>query len=161
MHDIALSKEELKKLGIVQRTPGMASYFNDELIKYHNKFLFDEMKVVAQAAAKAINFPLKKILASRSFLHFPVREELHKKYDNVHVDHEFDHLVCLYYVNNTDGDTVLFKSFHGDKVSLSTIEEHQRVSPKKGRCILFNGTRFHSSTPPTKDIRCIANYTLL
>jgi len=161
MHDIALSKEDMARNGITQRTPGMASYFNDELIKYHNKFMFDEMKIIAHAAAEKINFPLKKILASRSFLHFPTREELHKKYDNVHVDHTFDHLVCLYYVNDTDGDTVLFKSFHGDKVRLSTIEEYQRVSPKKGRCILFNGTRFHSSTPPTKDIRCIANYTLL
>ena len=38
MHDIALSKEDMARNGITQRTPGMASYFNDELIKYHNKF---------------------------------------------------------------------------------------------------------------------------
>ena len=162
MHDIALSKEDMARNGITQRTPGMASYFNDELIKYHNKFMFDEMKIIAHAAAKKINFPLKKILASRSFLHFPTREELHKKYDNVHVDHTFDHLVCLYYVNDTDGDTFIFnKKIDSNEVKVfdNELKIQKRISPKKGRLILFDSTYLHTGSPPRKHkTRLVLNF---
>jgi hypothetical protein len=71
--------------------------------------------------------------------------------------------VCLYYVNNTDGDTYIFDK---TKKELNHISKDtklgilKQVSPKKGRVVLFDGRRYHSSSGPTKDIRCIINFNV-
>jgi len=67
-----------------------------------------------------------------------------------HTDLPFPHLVCLYYINDTDGDTVLYGK--GKK------EEIYRVTPKKGRCIIFDGGIYHASSTPTLANRAIINY---
>jgi hypothetical protein len=51
----------------------------------------------------------------------------------------------LYYVNDSDGDTVLYNQVWGDDLPLT---ECKRITPKQGRLILFNATRWHASTNP-------------
>jgi hypothetical protein len=68
----------------------------------------------------------------------------------IHTDLDFNHLVCLYYVNDTDGDTIFYNN------DLKT--EIKRTSPKKGRVVIFNGTIPHSATTPTKLPRAIINF---
>ena len=93
-------------------------------------------------------------------------DQLRKEYDNIHIDIPFSHLVVLYYVNDTDGDTFIFDKFADlDNLKSPTINESEstiikRVSPKKGRALLFDGRRYHSSSGPTKDIRCIINFDI-
>jgi hypothetical protein len=55
-----------------------------------------------------------------------------------HVDQSFPHKVAIYYVNDCDGDTILYDS-NGDKT---------KISPKRGRMIVFNGDIFHSGCSP-------------
>ena len=67
----------------------------------------------------------------------------------------------LYYVNESDGNTIILKQrypFAYNKVSgLTTGEVLQEITPKKGRVIMFDGAQFHSSTVPTKNLRCVIN----
>jgi hypothetical protein len=68
-----------------------------------------------------------------------------------HVDAEYPHDVLLYYINDSDGDTILynemFEPSHNNKeIELSIAA---RIEPKAGRCIKFNGLRYHSSSTPT------------
>ncbi len=67
-----------------------------------------------------------------------------------HVDLFSPHLVCLYYINDTDGDTVFYSE---DKK-----QEIYRVTPKKGRCVIFDGGIYHASSTPTLTDRAIINY---
>lgn len=63
----------------------------------------------------------------------------------------------LYYVNESDGDTVLFNQSANDKCFLLT--EKQRVKPKKNRAVIFDSDRYHaSSNPITTDYRCVINF---
>jgi len=65
-----------------------------------------------------------------------------------HVDTQNKHIVGMYYVNNSDGDTTIFK----DKKILTKIQ------PKKGRLLFFNGNLKHSAGYPIKNqIRVIIN----
>jgi hypothetical protein len=99
-----------------------------------------------------ITEPLK-IFQSRGFLQLPLIRENEYLHDNEHRDFPVPHLVCLYYVNDTDGDTFLFGTSSGQPIS-------KRITPKKGRIVLFDGSIFHASSMPTKNKRIILNYDI-
>jgi hypothetical protein len=63
----------------------------------------------------------------------------------------------LYYVNDSDGDTILYNEyFTGEPVGLVT--EQQRVSPKQGRAVIFDSNQIHSgSCPSINDTRMVIN----
>jgi Putative 2OG-Fe(II) oxygenase len=86
---------------------------------------------------------------------FP-RTLLDVPYHNPHVDFYEPHLVGLYYVNDSDGDTAVFKET-SDSVSLEQsvkyanegrFTELARISPKKGRMVFFDGKHYHASMHP-------------
>ena len=72
-------------------------------------------------------------------------------YDCPHIDHHAnglggDTIVALYYVNETDGDTVIFNEQGLDPPQRLTIK--QRVEPKQNRLLLFDGAYYHASSCP-------------
>jgi hypothetical protein len=72
-----------------------------------------------------------------------------------HVDNNKKHYVVIYYVNDCDGDTVFFKDFNSGKII-------KKVSPKKGRFLLFDGSNYHGGMPPKKsNTRVVINYNLI
>jgi len=164
--DIALDPRDIKDLGITKLTPGIGCNIKQHLPKYLNLNLLNRVKIIPEQACLGIDKKLKEIYQARSFMHFPIIPELRKEYDNIHIDIPFSHLVVLYYVNDTDGDTFIFDKFADlDNLKSPTINESEstiikRVSPKKGRALLFDGRRYHSSSGPTKDIRCIINFDI-
>ena len=74
------------------------------------------------------------------------------KHTTPHIDYDFEHQVFLYYVNDCDGDTFLFDD---------NMEVIERVSPKKGRIICFDGKWLHASSLPVKsNYRCVINFNI-
>jgi hypothetical protein len=74
----------------------------------------------------------------------------HGHHNLMHVDTPIKHNVFLYYLNDSDGDTIFFnKKFGSDEGSMDIIET---VSPKAGTGIVFDGSYFHSSTPPSDNL---------
>ena len=63
-----------------------------------------------------------------------------------HVDMTTPHMVLLYYVNDSDGDTVIFNQKYSAESSSLTV--NRRISPKAGAAILFDGLTYHSSSSP-------------
>jgi len=164
--DVALSDHENELLGINKKTPAVGCYFKQENPPYFFGRMYFQVENVARQAAKKAGIKFDSIVDARSFLMFPLHENVRKEYDNIHVDMLEDHWVCLYYVNDSDGDTVLFKQTKEDmnndfEVFKNTkFEPLKRVTPKKGRAVVFNGNRYHSSTAPTNGVRCILNFDL-
>lgn len=75
-----------------------------------------------------------------------------------HIDNEYEHVVLLYYVNNSDGDTILYKNKY-DKNSEMIIDH--KISPKAGRAILFTGDTYHSFYYPNiNDRRSVININI-
>jgi hypothetical protein len=73
-----------------------------------------------------------------------------------HVDMPIPHWVMIYYVNDSDGDTVILDKTYPDRENASVLHS---VSPKKGRAILFDGRHYHCGTCPSKhDTRIVFNY---
>ena len=76
-----------------------------------------------------------------------------------HIDGDSPHKVFLYYVNNSDGDTVMFdKFFDPNQDSVKDLSIVDRVSPEMGKAIVFDGYQYHaSSSPILNDFRCVIN----
>jgi hypothetical protein len=66
------------------------------------------------------------------------------------------HVVAIYYVNNSDGDTVFFdKSGDG-------LQELMRVTPKANTLVCFDGGIYHAAEPPRKSpMRIVVNTVFL
>jgi hypothetical protein len=79
-----------------------------------------------------------------------------------HIDRDAPHLVFLYYVNDSDGDTVFFDKFWQQGVipKVDDLNEALRISPKMGTGILFDGLQYHASSSPVESLyRCVINLT--
>lgn len=102
------------------------------------------------------NIMVEEIINLRGFLSTPLGGSQPQQ-DHPHVDLEVPHLVCLYYVNDSDGDTVFYDKMYDKNVDLSDIKEYRRVTPKQGRMVFFNGLRYHTASRPTKNYRIVLN----
>ena len=96
------------------------------------KFKLNELQIIrAKANLQTSNTKTKK-----------------NKHSSPHVDMNEDHFVILYYVNNSDGKTVLFKK---NKL-------WKKVTPKQGRVLIFNGNIKHAAgCPVDNQVRAVIN----
>ena len=144
-----------------QQRPGFAHYFvkDKQQVSKYNQNMF----IILNNASSKIGFKRNDILQGRSFLQVPLNLK-DRSIDAPHVDADQPHLVALYYVNDSDGETVIYENkFEGyDKVPMfKDLKEKQRVTPKAGRVVLFDGYYWHTSCQPEHNVRCIINYNLI
>tara|TARA_R110000803_G_C11842327_1_gene304764 strand:- start:71 stop:628 length:558 start_codon:yes stop_codon:yes gene_type:complete len=69
-----------------------------------------------------------------------------------HVDIDWPHWVFLYYVNDSEGETVFYNE---------QKEEIKRVTPKKGRACFFDGSIYHSASTPNITSRAVININFI
>lgn len=131
-----------------------------------NSPFYNYFSSIAHLGSSAVNYMHNDIVNARCFLQYPLCDDfVSVKTDPLHVDNTFDHLVVLYYVNDSDGDTIIVdkKYKQGETVDLSVDDHHvlERVTPKKGRCVIFNGKYYHTATQPRKNMRCVINFNIV
>jgi hypothetical protein len=80
-------------------------------------------------------------------------------YNVPHKDGNLTELTLLYYVNDSDGETVFFNEyFDGNKMPESVTIKHKQ-KPKKNTAVLFNSNLLHTSSPPKiNDQRVVINF---
>ncbi len=109
-------------------------------------------KVGVKLKLRSIN-----VLQGRSFLQFPIKER--GKPDTPHIDiYDRSHIVALYYVCDSDGDTIIYNERRKTPDKVYTIKE--RVTPKQGRIVIFDGGLYHTAEQPLNNTRCIVNYNI-
>ncbi|MEI7727862.1 MAG: 2OG-Fe(II) oxygenase [Bacteroidota bacterium] len=98
----------------------------------------------------AISFEGMRVLRMKMNFNFPHVGSTDLMHGIPHVDlpNERKYTTGVYYVTDADGDTILFDQQQGYTGKL-TIK--QRVSPKKGRLVLFDGNTLHAACPPTSN----------
>jgi len=108
-------------------------------------------------ACLVLQVPTAKIIQGRSFLQFPLNLNSSED-DTPHIDLEEGerHIVVLYYVVTSDGDTVIYNQ----RTESDVYTVKQKVTPKQGRVVIFDGGLYHTAQQALKNIRCIVNYNL-
>ena len=96
------------------------------------------------------------VLQGRSFFQLPsnIKKE---DVDTPHTDMPYSHFVMLYYVCDSDGDTIIYNE---KTISEKGLTVQKKVTPKQGRVVLFDGAYYHTAQQPNNNIRCIVNYDL-
>ena len=118
---------------------------------FHYLFLPMLKNVCQKMKIKNIN-----VLQGRSFLQFPLNLK-DITIDTPHVDLDNrKHLVALYYVCDSDGDTVIYN----ERKESKSYTIKQKVTPKQGRMVLFDGSLYHTAEQPLNNVRCVVNYNL-
>ena len=95
----------------------------------------------------AIKFEDMHILRMKMNFNYPwvgIKESTHG-IPHVDLPLEKSYTTAIYYVTDGDGDTILFNEKNGHQGPL-TIKG--RISPKKGRIVLFEGDTLHAACPP-------------
>lgn len=75
------------------------------------------------------------------------------KYTAPHCDENNKHYVLLYYINDSDGDTFLFENDENEILKMGEkLKVLDRITPKKGRAVVFDGSILHASSIPVNSI---------
>lgn len=97
---------------------------------------------IAILLVKKFNVPAK-ITSCKLNTSFPNINFTHNNYYPPHFDTPDNAIVAIYYVNDADGDTIIFNNqIRNDIYSIENT-----ISPKKGRVLLFNSDQLHSNYP--------------
>ena len=128
---------------------------NDNTMGTIDSIFHDIFITLLENACRKIDKQNVNVIKGRSFLQLPINFK-GKREDTPHVDIVGDHFVMLYYVCDSDGDTIIYNE--QEKSSSYTIQK--RITPKQGRVVLFDGSYYHTAEQPLNNIRCVVNYNL-
>ena len=125
---------------------------SDIVSDFHDLFI-----PLLELACETLEVPSARIVHGRSFLQFPLNLKS-KDDDTPHIDLDEGerHIVVLYYVVTSDGDTVIYN----ERIESDVYTIKQKVTPKQGRVVIFDGGLYHTAQQALKKIRCIVNYNL-
>ena len=143
--------------------PGLSAPIkSSEKVLLPDAYTFTQSIVNFLQTKNVLNF--EEIINIRAFLQLPNGKE--SVMANPHTDFGSDvnHITVLYYINDSDGDTFFIDKTNKD-VSIKEIENTnykviKKVSPKKGRLVVFDGSIYHGSSSPQYNSRCVINFNL-
>lgn len=99
---------------------------------------------------------------------FPSEIELKDEHKLLHVDRNESHIVVIYYINDSDGDTLIYEDINdkhlnklGKKINFENFKLIKNITPKKGRVVVFNGDLWHYGKYPTKGERNVINMNVV
>jgi len=147
-----------------QRRPAFSHIFMEN--GNINSNYYDIVKKISDNVNKKIK---KKLIPYqvRSFLQLSLDKNLiGNSIDTPHIDMIEPHLVYLYYVNDCDGDTVIYDHISNgthilDIPFYEDIKIKKKITPKQGMVVIFDGMTWHTSTQPTRGSRCIINFHMI
>jgi len=130
-----LKKSGFKNTHLIKESSQFCHMFYDDITDTKSKYykLIEELLKKLKLNNKIIRAKSNYLSQNNSFKK--------KNFHTPHKDHYTNHIVVLYYVIDSDGDTLFFNK-EGDIIN--------RVSPKKGRCVIFDGDILHASQNPIK-----------
>lgn len=126
---------------------------NDEDYKTNNVSHKSELAdLLIKKIARYFNKKQLEVIRCKANLQHQVTGNKKEYHNTPHIDEDgIKHWVCIYYVNDSDGDTLFFDNKKDCNIT-------DRISPKKGRFLFFKGEKLHTGSHPVKSpIRVVIN----
>ena len=146
------------------------SGFNHFLLENGNKVsdYFECFYPIVISALEQSKIKSKGLVRMRLNFHSNHKEST-LEYHLPHIDSFFPHCNMIYYLNDSDGDTYIFNEtndefsveYDREIVSKNSFTIKQKISPKKGRVVIFPGQYYHASSyPKTSIFRSVMNVNI-
>lgn len=152
----------------VEEQPYQASWVH---FLYNNEQSLSDLKPLTESllilALNKLSLSISKLIRIRAGLStrtpIPITHGAHVDWDNFHMS-------AIYYVNDSDGDTIFYEEQRDENLGINSKDwsskrnftVKQTVTPKADRMVIFNGLNYHSSSTPCKnDYRVILNFNWL
>ena len=140
--------------------------FITSISPFENKEACNKLFLLMQKGCNEIKFKVQRIRRCMGGIHALIRKKTKK--DAAHINFDVPDLVMLYYVNDCDGDTILYDKKLNDIPTNAYYSEdgcyefniEHRVKPKRGRILFFDGRTYHSASTPSSGMRCIITFDL-
>ena len=143
-----------------QSRHGFLHLFVKEYVE--NSEFFTMIRPILDNTAGKLKLILPEVIKCRSFLQLPLSLK-DDTVDNAHVDMSTPHIVFLYYVIDSDGDTIIYDKKWKEGSNQMNSEEtaklliKKKITPKQGRFVVFDGRYWHTAEQPKNDKRCVIN----
>lgn len=130
------------------------------------------LTTIRETVENTLSVNVMAVVRSKINLTFPFQAngktmEVHADAPNPRVDpslgenREPFHLSALLFLNDVDGDFVLYNERPYDMREQFELTERERVSPVKNRLVIFDSSRFHAGIYSTADHRVVMNTIFL
>jgi hypothetical protein len=111
---------------------------------------------------------VNNVIKGKSIFQLPLNPKIiGDEVDHLHIDMPIPHIVFLYYCWDSDGDTIIVdKKFNTSQRYFDANMDYrdfkilEKVTPKRGRVVVFDGHYYHTAEQPKIGNRCIVNYNL-
>jgi hypothetical protein len=127
-----------------------------------------DVEYLGHLGAEKYKWDFNGILHAKTILQFPLNLNFAGiDLDFLHTDinPHIPHLVVLYYVLDSDGDTIICDlkntGFGRNDLHAKDYKVLQKVKPKQGRAVIFDGTYYHTAEQPRDNVRCIINMNIV
>lgn len=102
------------------------------------------------------SYEIKNLVSSSGILRVRLDMTLFNPTQHIHhfhVDYPFPHYASIYYVNDSDGDTVIYNErYNGERdLDVSNLTVMHRIKPKANRLVIFDGFHYHTGHSPSKN----------
>ncbi len=140
-------------------TPSFGSIIYDNGCEHNPHFEF--FKPLIAAIESQFNVKITELMRISADFLFNTKYPLPSmpyKHNAPQRDYQTEHFTVCYYVNETDGETVVYRE-------TEAAEKHypmHKCMPEKGKALMFNGLNFYANTCPkvhTKRIVLTINFT--
>lgn len=137
----------------------VAPIFSDGHKSFPSSDAYPIAEMVLLSCLDKLNMTLDK--AKRIKINMLRREDFPEDHYNVpHID-SMQGYSMVYYINDSDGDTILFneRKLYRENSHPSKLTVAKRVTPKKNRAVFFESNRMHaSSNPRVTEERYVINF---
>ena len=140
---------------IVKESPAFVHIFH-RYDEPKNNYNFDIYSLFYNKLSSIFNHKIK-IFRIQGNIGVPCPNFTHQ-YNCPHVDWEnFQHNTLIYYLNTVDGDTILFEETYPEFQENNVKNIYRRCNPRENKAIIFDGFRYHASSPSTTNLRIVIN----
>lgn len=115
----------------------------------------DEGNKILEKFCLKNNITIKKILNVNASL--LTMDDTLENYSLSETEFNEPHLIFMYYVNDSDGETLLFNERYSSwgKFDKDTIHTAGKISPQAGRAVVFDNLQHYAECPPkSNNFKC-------
>lgn len=114
----------------------------------YDGFYMKDFIIFFDELTKKFGYTEDDLIRARLGLKQPKVGHKDDNYNLPHIDYNYPHDTIIYYLNDSDGDTRMFKEHASVDIDPKEFTVEKKITPKANRLVLFDGLQYHTASNP-------------